>query len=45
MPVKLERKPLWTMKVLNIDDSLAALERNYQLLELEEYRFHEFESA
>ena len=33
------------MKLLNMYDSLAALERNYQLLELEQYRFHEFESA
>ena len=33
------------MKRLNMDYSLAALETNYQLLELEEYMFHEFESA
>ena len=32
------------MKRLNIDYSLAALETIYQLLELEEYRFHEFKS-
>ena len=45
LPVKLEYKPLWTMKLLNMYDSLAALERNYQLLELEQYRFHEFKST
>ena len=45
LPVKLEYKPLWTMKLRNMYDSLAALERNYQLLELEEYRFHQFEIA
>ena len=33
------------MKLLNMYDSLAALERNYQLLELEQYMFHDFESA
>ena len=32
------------MEGLNIDASLIALERKYQLLELEEYRFHAFES-
>ena len=31
------------MKRLNKDDSLIALERKYQLLELEKYRFHAFE--
>ena len=45
LPVKLEHKPFMTMKLLNMDDRLAALERNYQLLEMEQYRFHEFESA
>ena len=33
------------MKQLNMDASLTALERKYQILELEEYRFHAFESA
>ena len=33
------------MKLLNMYDIFAALERNYQLLELEQYRFHEFESS
>ena len=33
------------MKLLNIDASVIALERKYQILELEEYRFHAFESA
>ena len=38
-------KRLWAMKRLNMDASLTSLERKYQLLELEEYRFHAFESA
>ena len=33
------------MKLLNIVASVIALERKYQILELEEYRFHAFESA
>ena len=33
------------MKLLNIDASVIALERKYQILELEEYRFHAFERA
>ena len=33
------------MKRLNMDASLTALERKYQILALEEYRFHGFESA
>ena len=44
LPVKLEQKPLWTMKLLNRDASLPALERKYQILELEEYRFHAYKS-
>ena len=32
------------MKRLNMDASLTSLEIKYQLLELEEYRFHVFES-
>ena len=44
LTVKLEDKPLRTMKLLNMDASLLALERNYQLLVLEEYRFHAYKS-
>ena len=33
------------MKRLNMDASLTSLEWKYQILELEEYRFHAFESA
>ena len=43
--VNLEHKPLWSMKRLNMDASLTSLERKYQLLELEEYRFHVFKNA
>ena len=32
------------MKRLNMDVSLTALERKYQLIELEKYRFHAFEN-
>ena len=43
--VNLEYKPLWAMKLLNINASVTALERKYEILALEEYRFHAFESA
>ena len=33
------------MKLLNIVASVITLERKYQILELEEYKFHAFESA
>ena len=33
------------MKLLNMDARFVALERKYQILELEEYKFHAFESA
>ena len=33
------------MKLLNIVASVIALERKYQILELEEYRFHAFKNA
>ena len=42
LPVKLEHKPLWTMKLLNRDASLPALERKYKLLVLVAYRFHAY---
>ena len=45
LSVNLEHKPLWAMKLLNINASVTALERMYQILALEEYRFHAFESA
>ena len=45
LSVNLEHKPLWAMKLLNIDASVTALERKYHILELEEYKFYSFESA
>ena len=33
------------MKGLNMDASLTSLERKYQILELEEYRFHTLKRA
>ena len=45
LSVSLEHKPLWAMKQLNMVASLAALEIKYQLLELEEYRFHALDSV
>ena len=45
LPVKLEHRPLWTMKLLNMDPSLVAWERKYQLLQLDEYSFHAYKSA
>ena len=44
LPVKLEQKPLWTMKLLKRDASLPALERKYKLLVLVAYRFHAYKS-
>ena len=41
----LENKALWAVKLHNMDASLVALEGKYILLELEEYRFHAFEST
>ena len=40
----LENKALWAVKLHNMDASLVALERKYILLELEEYRFHAYET-
>ena len=45
LSVNLEHKPLWAMKLLNIDASVTSLERKYQILELEKYRFYAFASA
>ena len=36
---------MWAMKRFNMDASLTSLERKYQILELDEYRFNAFESA
>ena len=44
LPVKLEQQPLWTMKLLNRDASLRAMERKYKLLVLVAYRFHAYKS-
>ena len=33
------------VKVLNMNARLVALERKYQLLELEEFKFHAYEST
>ena len=40
----LENKALWAVKLHNMDASLVALERKYILLELEEYRYHAYET-
>ena len=45
LSVNLEHKPLWAMKLLNIDTSVTTLGTKYQILELEEYRFHALEIA
>ena len=45
LSANLEHKPLWAMKLLNINASVTALQSKYQILALEEYRFHAFESA
>ncbi|CAN0826446.1 hypothetical protein LINGRAHAP2_LOCUS684, partial [Linum grandiflorum] len=45
LPVELEYKAWWALRVLNLDEQLAASERQNQLLELEEFRYHAYDNA
>ncbi|KAK8926051.1 hypothetical protein KSP39_PZI018317 [Platanthera zijinensis] len=44
LPVELEHRALWALKLLNLDSNLAALNRKLQLNELDEWRANAYES-
>ncbi|XP_047150808.1 uncharacterized protein LOC124822788 [Vigna umbellata] len=45
LPVEMEHRALWALKFLNFDPFDTADKRKRQILELEEMRFHAYESS
>lgn len=45
LPVEMEKKSLWALRKCNVDTDAAGAERMLQLNEVEELRFHAYESA
>ncbi|XP_070003373.1 uncharacterized protein [Nicotiana sylvestris] len=45
LPVELEHKAWWSLRQLNIDSEVAGISRVIELHELDEFRYHAFEST